>query len=195
MTNPSPIVAICIPSGDMVHADFAANLAALCLNPGALAGVINCKSSIVSIGRNECVAAALHIKATHVLFLDSDMVFPLDTLKRLLAHDKDIVGALYSRRRPPFDPNGLPWPGSAPTGGLQRMKNLPAGCLLIKTRVFEKIAKPWFSTRNEGENIVGEDICFCENATKAGFEIWQDITLSREVGHIGERIFKLGDTG
>ena len=114
MSNPSaPIVAICIPSGDMVHADFAANLAALCLDPGARTGVINCKSSLVAVARNQCVAAALHINATHVLFLDSDMVFPLDTLKRLLKHEKDIVGALYSRRRPPFDPTGLPFDGAS----------------------------------------------------------------------------------
>jgi hypothetical protein len=193
MTNPAePIVAICVPSGDMVHADFAANLAALCLNPGARAGIINCKSSLVAVARNQCVAAAQQIKATHVLFLDSDMVFPLDTIKRLLKHDKDIVGALYSRRRPPFDPTGLPFEGAKETNGLVRMKNMPAGCLLIAMRVIEKLPKPWFSGRIEGEHILGEDVHFCDRAAAAGFEIWQDVALSQEVGHIGEKIYKLG---
>jgi hypothetical protein len=193
--SPTPIVAICVPSGDMVHADFAANLAALCLDPGARTGVINCKSSLVAVARNQCVAAALHIKATHVLFLDSDMVFPLDTLKRLLKHEKEIVGALYSRRRPPFDPTGLPYDGAKETNGLLRMKNMPAGCLLIATRVFEKIQKPWFSGRIEGEHILGEDVHFCEHAAAAGFEIWQDTVLSHEVGHIGEKVYKLVANG
>jgi len=193
MSNPTaPLVAICFPSGDMVHADFAANLAALCLDPGARVAVVNCKSSIVAVARNQCVEAAQRFKASHVFFLDTDMVFPLDTLKRLLKHDKDIAGALYSRRRPPFDPTGLPYAGAAETGGLLRMKNLPAGCLLINMRVFDKLPKPWFSDRVEGERILGEDIHFCERATAAGFEIWQDTALSREVGHIGEKVFKLG---
>jgi hypothetical protein len=192
MNNPSaPIVAICVPSGDMVHADFAVNLAALCLDPGARAAMINCKSSIVAIARNQCVAAAQLIKATHVLFLDSDMVFPLDTLKRLVQHNKDIAGALYARRRPPFDPTGMPQAGAVVAGGLLRMKNLPTGCLLINMRVFDKLPKPWFSERVEGEHILGEDVHFCERAAAAGFEIWQDTALSKEVGHIGEKIYKL----
>ncbi|MGE3622316.1 MAG: hypothetical protein AB7H77_00380 [Bdellovibrionales bacterium] len=187
----TPTVAICVPSGDMVHAEFAANLAAMCLDPGARCGVINCKGSIVAVVRNQCVVTAQLVGATHVLFLDSDMVFPLDALKRLLAHGKDIVGALYSRRRAPFGPTGLPLDGAGSEGNLLRMKNLPTGCLLISISVFEKLPKPWFSDRVEGEQIVGEDIHFCERATAAGFEIWQDTTLSKEVGHIGEQIFWL----
>jgi hypothetical protein len=195
MNAPAPLVALCLPSGDTMHADFAANLAAFCMNPGAHLGVVHCKNSIVAIARNQCVDAALLIKATHMFFLDSDMLFPLDTLKRLLAHDKDIAGALYSRRRPPFDPTGLPYAGARETNGLLRMKNLPAGCLLIKSSVFAKLAKPWFSDRVEGEQIIGEDIHFCERAAAAGFEIWQDTALSREVGHIGERVFRLDEKG
>src|SRR5689334_5859802 len=130
MMSHSPIVAICVPSGDMVHADFAANLAALCLDPGARAGVINSKGSIVAIVRNQCVAASQLIKATHILFLDSDMTFPLDVLKRLLAHNKDIVGALYARRRAPFGPIGTVFNGAKETDGLLRMKHMPTGCLL-----------------------------------------------------------------
>ncbi len=190
MSNP-PFVALCIPSGDMVHADFAANLAALCLDPGERTAVINSKGSIVAIVRNQCVAAAQLIKATHVLFIDSDMVFPLDVMKRLLSHNKDIVGALYARRRPPFGPIGTAYDDAKETNGLLRMKHIPTGCLLINMRVFEKLTKPWFSDRVEGEQIVGEDVHFCERAATAGFEIWQDTVLSREVGHIGENIFRL----
>jgi GT2 family glycosyltransferase len=189
----SSIVAICIPSGDMVHADFAVNLAAMCLDPGARTAVINNKGSLIPVGRNNCVAAAQKIGATHALFLDTDMVFPCDVLKRLLRADKDIIGALYAARRPPFQAIGVPWEGVRETGGLHRMKIMPTGCLMIKMRVFEKLPKPWFNTRVEGEQIMGEDVHFCERATMAGFEIWQDVALSREVGHIGEKIFRLAD--
>lgn len=189
--QPDPFVAVCVPSGDMVHADFAANLAALCLDPGARTAVINCKGSIIAIVRNQCVAAAQLIKTTHVLFLDSDMTFPLDVMKRLLAHNKDIVGTLYARRRAPFGPIGTVYAGARESGGLLRMKHIPTGCLLINMRVFAKLSKPWFSDRVEGEQIVGEDVHFCERADAAGIEIWQDTVLSREIGHIGEKIFKI----
>jgi hypothetical protein len=194
MNQTAPLVAIGVPSGDMVHADFAMRLATLCLNPGARTCLINAKSSIVALGRNQCAEAAKLAGATHLLFLDSDMVFPADTLARLLRHDKDIVGAVYSQRAAPFHPLGITWEGEHVhvTSGLRRMKIIPTGCLMIHTSVFDKIRKPWFSTRIEGEKLLGEDYYFCEAAQKAGVEIWCDGDLSSEVGHIGQQIYTLG---
>jgi hypothetical protein len=190
---PPPLVAIAVPSGDMVHADFAMQLATLCLNPGARVFLVNAKSSLVMLGRNHCVAAAQIAGASHVLFLDSDLIFPPDTLARLLAHGKDIIGGLYVQRVPPFHPLGVTLEGGAvPGAGLQRMKIMPAGCLLIRLPVFDRLTKPWFNTRAEGEKLLGEDYDFCERAGKAGFEIWCDGTLSREIGHIGQQICRLG---
>lgn len=191
----APTVAIGIPSGDMVHADFAMRLATLCLNPGARTCIINAKSSLVALGRNQCVEAAKLAGATHLLFLDSDMLFPIDTMTRLLRHNKDIVGAAYSQRVAPFHPLGVTQEGEHMhvTSGLRRMKIIPTGCLLINLKIFDKLAKPWFNTRVEGEKILGEDYYFCEQAHKAGFEIWCDGDLSREVGHIGQKIYQLGD--
>ncbi|HUY68145.1 MAG TPA: hypothetical protein VMV79_02460 [Alphaproteobacteria bacterium] len=194
MNASAPLVAICIPSGDMVHADFAASLAALCLDPGARCAIVNNKGSLITVGRNNCIAAAQTINASHALFLDSDMIFPRDTLKRLLAHDKDMVGALYAARRPPFQAIGVAWDDASESGGLRRMKIMPTGCLLIRLDVFAQLPKPWFCERVEGEKIVGEDVYFCERAAAAGIEIWQDTALSREIGHVGEKVFKLTDS-
>lgn len=190
-TNTDPLVALAVPSGDMVHADFAMRLATLCLNPGARAFVINAKSSLVMVGRNQCVEAARMAKATHILFLDSDITFPADTLSRLLAHRKDIVGGLYVQRVPPHVPLGITFEGGheAVTSGLRRMKQMPTGCLLINISVFDKLSKPWFNTKEVGEKIMGEDFYFCERALAAGFEIWCDGNLSCEVAHIGQKSF------
>ncbi|HEU0117442.1 MAG TPA: hypothetical protein VFR09_02310 [Alphaproteobacteria bacterium] len=184
----SPTVAIALPTGDMVHADFAVRLATMCLNPGARTCIINAKTSLIALGRNQCAEAAKLAGATHMLFLDSDMVFPLDTIARLLKHDKDVVGAVYSQRRPPFHPLGMTIEGEHihVTQGLQKMKIIPTGCMMIKLSVFDKLPKPWFTNGVEDGKILGEDYYFCEQARKAGFDIWCDGDLSREVGHIGQ---------
>jgi len=188
-----PLVAIGVPSGDMVHADFAMRLATMCINPGSRCFIANAKSSLVMVGRNIIVGAAQAAKATHLLFLDSDLVFPADTLARLLRHDRDIVGGLYPQRAPPHHPLGVTLQGehTSVISGLTEMKIMPTGCLLIRLRVFDRLTKPYFNTRVEGEKLVGEDYDFCLRATGAGFSIWCDGDLSRELGHIGQDIFRL----
>ena len=52
--------------------------------------------------------AALDMGADYVLWLDSDMTFPADTLERMLAtmqeKDLDILTGVYYRRRSPYTP-------------------------------------------------------------------------------------------
>lgn len=191
----APLVALGLPSGDLVHTDFALSLAMLCLNPGAQVMLLNSRTSLVPLGRNQCVGAAQIMKATHLLFLDSDMVFPPDTLKRLLSHDKDIVGASYSKRVEPFHPLTVTEEGELTyiTAGLRRVKLLPTGCMLIRLRVFEALSKPFFNLVTEGDQLRGEDYYFCEQARAAGFEIWCDGDLSLQLGHIGQTIHRLSD--
>ncbi|MBV8548452.1 MAG: hypothetical protein JO126_03230 [Alphaproteobacteria bacterium] len=189
-------VAIAVPSGDMVHAEFAMRLANMCLNPGASCFIVNARSSLVMVGRNQCVQAVQLAGASHLLFLDSDIVFPTDLISRLLAHDKDIVGGLYVQRAPPHRPVGMTLEGKveAVPDGLHRMASLPTGCMLIKMGVFSALQQPWFNTRTVGDKIMGEDVYFSENARQAGFDIWCDGTLSRELGHIGAKLYMLSDT-
>lgn len=194
MTSPNQsLVALGVPSGDLVHADFAMSLAMMCMNPGAQVFLLNSRSSLIPLGRNQCAAAAQLMKASHLLFLDTDMVFPADVLKRLLAHNKDIVGASYSRRVPPFHPLTVTEEGEHVhiTSGLRRVKLLPTGCMLIRMKVFNTLAKPWFNLVAEGDQLRGEDYYFCKNARAAGFEIWCDGDLSMQLGHIGQKINRI----
>jgi hypothetical protein len=152
--------------------------------------VMIAEGSIVSC-RNRLALGAIEAKSSHLLFIDSDNTFPADGLARLLTHDRDIVGASYARRNPPYSVLGE-WVNNGTD--LVPATKVPAGFLLIKTRVFEKIAAPWFlepidfSMRTE-HNIIGQtsdDIYFCEQALKAGFEIWLDLSITTQMGHIGE---------
>lgn len=191
-----PRVAICFASGDMVHADFALSLAGLCAEANPIeTPIINAKSSIVAEARNRCVELAREHAADALLFLDTDMVFPRTTLQRLLAWDRDIVGATYPKRVAPYTVLGANLPGgrAEQDGALMEMRHMPTGCLMIRMSVFDALPGPGFRFRYEAQTgvIVGEDYDFCDRARAAGFSIWCDTQLSFDIGHIGQTIVRL----
>lgn len=195
-----PRVAISFPSSDMVHADFALALAGLCNSTQPIeTSLVNNKSSIVAMARNNGVKCAQDMHADFILFLDSDMTFPRSTLHRLLAHRKDIVGATYTKRVSPFTLLGAVYDREQAVDecGLIRMRHMPTGCLLIRMTVFEKLSSPHFRflTNEATGEIHGEDYVFCDRAHDAGFEVWCDAALSLELGHIGQRIFRFSADG
>ena len=192
MTVSLPKVAICFPSGDMVHADFALALAGLCnTTPPLETPIVNNKSSIVAAARNDGVRRAREFGCNHILFLDSDMTFPRTTLHRLLLHGEAIVGATYVKRVAPFALLGaaLEAQPTVDGRGLTEMRRIPTGCLLIRMSVFDALAKPYFCylTDEAGGEIVGEDYVFCDRARAAGFRIWCDANLSLEIAHLGQQ--------
>lgn len=186
-----------IPSGTMMHTDFAMALVAMCSRtPGRLA-MCNTKSSVIAKSRNVCVENAIALGTTHLLFLDSDMIFPQDTLLRLIAWEKDIVGGTYVQRTPPHRILGsrLGDETDIPQSGLIEMGEMPTGCLLIKTSVFEKFTRPYFrfGVDEEKGELVGEDLLFTRQAVEKGFKIYCDMGLSRQLYHIGEHAFSIGE--
>lgn len=191
-----PRVGVGVPSPDMLHADFSMALAAMCFDPGYPILLINAKGSLITVGRNNCVQLAQKDQCTHLLFLDSDMIFPNTTLKRLMAHGKDIVGATYHRRTPPFDLHGITPDPKNPKpdlskDGLEEMHFMPTGCLLIRMEVFSKLAKPYFRELSDEKTgkIMGEDYAFSLFSRMAGYQLWLDRELSREIGHIGQQVW------
>lgn len=147
-----------------------------------------------AFSRNLAVKSARELKVTHLMFVDADQTFPPDGIKRLLDHDKDIIGASYNERKLPListvklmDNNGeivggqIPLPASA-----FKAYAVGMGFCLIKMTVFDKLIYPYFDTELEPE-FMTEDIYFCKKARKEGFDIWCDPTL--EVGHIGSYQF------
>jgi len=55
------------------------------------------KSSLVTQGRNLCVAGFLSdpIKHTHMLFIDSDIEFKFETIMKMLKFDKEVIATPY----------------------------------------------------------------------------------------------------
>src|SRR3990167_7699081 len=71
---------------------------------GELYPIIATEGYTISENRNYIVAQAIKAKCDYLLFVDDDMIFPPDTLKRLLAHGKDIIGVLSNSRKLQLQP-------------------------------------------------------------------------------------------
>lgn len=197
-----PKVAILIPSDGEIKAWTAMSLASLCAF-SALRGVslalIEEQASMVTRARNHLAWNAVRQGADWLLFIDSDMTFPPDAMLRLVNHDKDIVGATYCKRVPPYEMLGRFKEDAKPTDALVEADALPAGFLLIRANAISGLPMPWFFESNDEsavreENpagLISEDINFCVKAKAHGLSIFCDLSLSYEVGHIGSRIFTI----
>src|SRR3990167_3020477 len=60
------------------------------------------RSCDIVSNRTFLVNAAIKAGATHILFIDCDMLFPHDIIKTLFAHKKEIVGVDYNARTFPL---------------------------------------------------------------------------------------------
>jgi hypothetical protein len=149
--------------------------------------------SLTALARNQIVdIVQQHGGFTHLLFMDTDMTFPQDTIRKLVLHDKDVVSGLYFERYAPYRPMvrkrlddgySLADFTQAP---LIEVDALGAGCMLIKMDVFDKLEKPYFEYRltksGVKETFLSEDIVFCERVREAGIKIFCDTTI--RCGHL-----------
>ncbi len=191
----SPRVLLAVPCMDMVHADFAFSLARLLTsNPPALT-LQDLRSSDVVWARNEAARLTVAGGYSHLMFLDSDMEFPADTLHRLLGHGKPLVGATYVKRCEPWGLLGAFPAGTDMSAGLVEALELPTGCLLIHRSVLERIEWPWFRFEygDEVGQRLGEDLYFCRKARGKGVKVWCDLALTRELGHVGVKKYTVRD--
>lgn len=169
------------------------------------------RNTYTHYARNKLVWEAVNTKATHLMFIDSDMSFPIDGVDRLIERGENIIGGLYFKRVVPIHPIIKIVRDNKITD--MKFKEIPSfekpfevdaigtGFLLINMDVFKKMEPPFFSHASPKEfgmeeipfpnNEIGEDVAFCLRAKKAGFKIWCDPTI--KLGHIGERIYSIDD--
>lgn len=194
-------IAICFPSGPMVHVDFMISTALMMKQtPDVEFILINNRSPNIAVSRNASVAMAQEAKADYLFFIDSDMDVPVDTIKRLLSHDKDIIGANYRKRTGDIGFAGVEKaekPENLVDHGLMPAMFIPTGCLLIKMSVFDHLSRPYFLfalrdfEEKEEKVIFGEDYVFSVKAMAAGYELWFDMDVTQRVKHIGQMSYKL----
>lgn len=142
-------LAIGIPNTGSVATEFALSLSQVCMAlqkhrikgyDGIGLQIIAKKTSILPKSRQEIVEDAIKAKCTHVLFVDSDQVFPGSTVHRLAQWGKQVVGCNVATKVLPSAPtvrNESPdWFAGSPvysTGarGLEEVWRIGCGILLI----------------------------------------------------------------
>lgn len=169
--------------------------------------VVSSEGYTIAENRNYMAVQACNAKSDYILQIDDDMVFPPDTLERLLANEKDICGVAYHSRgssdKIKIVPNGIMSIAEVDKGKYINLEEetdpkykdtfecyaTGTGIILIKCEVFYKTKRPWFEFTyyDNGKVKEGEDWNFCFRAKEAGYKIFTDPKI--KVGHIGEQIF------
>lgn len=135
----------------------------------------------------------------YTLWVDSDIILPSNTLTKLLAHEKDIISGLYSRK---IDSNLELYedfeggqvtinPDKIVSTGLRKVSGCGFGCVLTSNKVLNHIQYPHFYYKSAltMEETVSEDLYFCNKAKEHGYAIYADTSLL--CGHIGEKVFSV----
>ena len=116
-----------------------------------------CDPSSASVARNRNVGVHLAKKmgVRWILMADDDMIFPPDTLTRLIAANKDIVSGLCTTRNSPYIITGYKKLGNdryrdityeeLNQDGLTEVDGVGGACVLIGENVFNKIPAPWYA--------------------------------------------------
>ncbi len=181
------LVGVPIPKNYMCNAHLIAQIEAW----HALKGVETYYPSTGSAeeGQHKIVDFAMYAKpsATHILFMDYDVIPRPNTLKRLLEHDKDIISGVY----PMYQKKRIEWCLSReePFKAMQfkddimwqpnifKAKACCNGVMLVKIGVFENLKKPYWDTLSSDDKTsktLGADLYFFKKALAAGYDLWVD---------------------
>ena len=126
------------------------------------------KSSLVTQGRNLCVAGFLESNFTHLLFIDSDIYFKADSIMEMLKKDKEVLSIPYPLKTMMWDKlykkiqegkiekssDLKKWLNTYPMkvenyediqidNGVMEVTHSPTGCMMIKRIVFDKMIKAY----------------------------------------------------
>ncbi len=183
------IVGVPVADNDAMRALTAQSIGGCIIGAGGLVtDMILRRSCDIVSNRTWLVNEAIKNGGTHLLFVDSDMIFPDDTIPRLLAHKKEIVGVRYKKREFP-----VKWlyeaVGEESETDIFKVNHVGTGLMLIDLSVFKKMKGSWFNfgRDSQGALVLGEDVWFCNSARDEGYDVYVDPTI--QVGHLGEYIY------
>lgn len=157
------------------------------------------EGSLIETARNMMAARVINDKSfTHLLFIDSDMGFSVDTMKTLLQNsDLDVLGVASPRKEIKFGHNvsGALGELDSPREGIKTCDAVGTGIMLIRRRVLDALAEklpayssgglcwPIFRHELHGHRMIGEDLNFCVLWTALGGKV--HTIVNGEVVHRG----------
>lgn len=182
---------IAVPTTDYVHADFVKSLAKLQCELGRrrVAYDVEIQSgTLVYYARNRLANKAINENYTHVLWLDSDMVFDEQIVDDLMEVGKEMVCGAFVSRRPPYGPCIYT---SIEKNNVKQVKDFGlrpfrvAGCgfaAVLTTVELLQAVNQKYGTCFQPTDYYGEDLAFCWRVNQLGREIWCEPTV--RAGHI-----------
>jgi len=159
--------------------------------------------SAVNRQRNRLTRQFLESDCTHLLFIDSDLVFGVEQIKRIMDHPEPIVGGLYCKKQsgkfPQVVINGLDDATPMREDHMQRVKYIGTGFIRVAREVFERMIEAyddiWYTCDSEKvkeydfwsmgvykfkdgtRRFLTEDWYFCQRALDLGYDIWADMHI------------------
>jgi hypothetical protein len=183
-----------IPTLDYVNVEFMNCLMKLIMklkDTGVQFDVEINSGTLVYLARERIAHKAINEHYTHVLWLDSDMVFNPDILDDLMFCGKDFVTGIYHARRKGYASVIFK---SIEINGIERFEEYPNetfqiagcgfGCVLTSVEMLSSVCLH-FGTCFTPLPSLGEDIAFCKRAKDLGYKLWcEPSVICGHIGHI-----------
>lgn len=181
-----------VPTLDYVHVEFMQCLMKLALKlkgQGVPFDIDIESGTLVYFARDRIAKKAINEGYTHVLWLDSDMIFNDDLVDDLMFCGKSFVTGIYHARRKGYASVIFK---DISINSIERFEEYPNdtfqiagcgfGCVLTETELLKAVCM------NTGTMFtpladLGEDIAFCKRATDLGYKLWCEPSVV--CGHIG----------
>lgn len=159
----------------------------------------------VDFARDVLAHLFLQSDCTHMIQIDADLGFDPLAVRKLLGHDKDIIGGAYRVKTDAVNSFTVK-DNSYVCEGLHKVQGLAGGFMMVKREVIEHLSKdlpnysistldygalevaPLFTREIKDHSYVGEDYAFCNRATKAGYDLWLEPNIDFE--HVGTKSYK-----
>ena len=195
---------VAVPTTDYVHAEFMNSLTGLetkLARDGVDFDEKIVGGTLVYIARNKLAARAIEGGYTHVIWLDSDMVFKPDIVDDLMFCGKEMVCGAFVSRRPPYGP--CVYTSIEDPANMIQVTNFGTepfrvdGCgfatVLTSVELLRDVEEKFGACFRPTEKY-GEDLAFCDRVKQLGREIWCEPTVRPgHIAHIpvyaGEHLF------
>lgn len=202
-----PKIMLAIPMYHTVEAGFMMSLLELLSSEYPLQVAVEV-GTLIYMARTRLAKKAIDGGFDYILWLDSDMIFPADTVKKLVdkavENDYDYISGIYFARALPTSPvickeikvdedeNGLLSAKATryfdyPRDSFFEIAGGGFGCCLTKVSMIKDLAQQFGMSPFNPIPGLSEDYSFNVRATEAGYKMWCDSTI--KCGHVGAMVF------